>query len=65
MSRKRMPCNERFEFSGKEDEERVITGIEQRTALKLGEIDQGQVTRSNHKGKSVHVESPTSNKKIE
>ena len=66
MSRKRIPCNERFEFSGKErDEERVITGIEQRTALKLGEIDQGQVTRSNHKGKSVHVESPTSNKKIE
>lgn len=49
----------------KEDEERVITGIEQRTALKLGEIDQGQVTRSNHKGKLVYVESPTSNKKIE
>ena len=49
----------------KEEEERVITGIEQRTALKLGEIDQGQVTRSNHKGKSVYVESPTSNKKIE
>ena len=49
----------------KKDEELVITGIEQRTALLLGEIEPGQVTRTNHNGKPVSVESPISNKKIE
>lgn len=49
----------------KKDEEFVITGIEQRTALLLGEIEPGQVTRTNHNGKPVSVESPISNKKIE
>lgn len=33
--------------------------------LKLGEIEPGQVTRTNHNGKPVSVESPISNKKIE
>ena len=43
------------------EEERVITGSEQRTALKLGEIEKGQVTRSNHKGKRKYkVISPIS-----
>ena len=50
---------------GSKDEELVITGIEQRTALLLGEIESGQVTRTNHKGTPVFVESPISNKKVE
>jgi hypothetical protein len=53
------------EAYNKKEEERVITGNEQRTALLLGEIETGQVTRTNNKGKPVSVENPISNKKIE
>ena len=53
------------EAYNKKEEERVITGNEQRTALLLGEIETGQVTRTNNKGSYVVVESPISNKKIE
>lgn len=51
-------------YSSKE-EELVITGNEQRTARLLGEIKSDEVTRTNHKGKYVSVESPISNKKVE
>ena len=46
---------------GSEEEESVITGVEQRTALMLGEIQEGQVTRENHGGHYVTVTDPTSN----
>ena len=46
------------------EEQSVIQGIEQRTAKLLGEIEEGQVTRTNHNGTSVRVDNPTSNKKI-
>ena len=49
----------------KEDERKVITVIEQRTAKLLGEIKEGEVTRENHKGKLVPVEGPTSNVKTD
>ena len=48
-----------------EDDRKVITIIEQRTAKLLGEIKEGEVTRENHKGKLVSVEGPTSNVKTE
>jgi hypothetical protein len=35
------------------------------TARLLGEIKSDEVTRTNHKGKYVSVESPISNKKVE
>ena len=47
------------DYSNKE-EERVITGSEQRTACRLGEISDGQVTRKNHKGRPYEVVSPIS-----
>lgn len=47
------------------EEESVITGIEQRTAQALGEVEHGKVTRTNHKGKHVKVESPISNIKVD
>jgi hypothetical protein len=46
------------------EEESVIIGIEQRTAQMLGEIAPDEVTRTNHKGTTVKVESPISNKKV-
>lgn len=42
------------------EEEAVIKGIEQRTALRLGEIKEGEVTRQNHKGQKIRVKDPTS-----
>lgn len=36
-----------------EAEKKTIQGIEQITARALGEIKEGQVTRTNHEGKSV------------
>lgn len=47
------------------EEESVITGIEQRTAQALGEVEPGKVTRTNHSGNLVKVESPISNKKVD
>lgn len=44
------------------EERRVITGSEQKTARANGEINQKQVTRRNHGGKSVITEGVTSNK---
>lgn len=43
-----------------EEEKRVVTGSEQRTAKALGEISDGEVTREDHKGNSYRTESPTS-----
>jgi RHS repeat-associated protein len=43
------------------EEEKVITGIEQVTAKALGEIEEGEVTRTNHKGKLKQTEGVTSN----
>jgi len=53
------------EAYGSKEEESVITGIEQRTAQALGEVEPGQVTRTNHGGKPVPVENSISNKKID
>lgn len=43
-----------------EEEKRVITGPEQKTARANGEIKRGQVTRKNHLGKTVIVNGVTS-----
>lgn len=48
-----------------EEEKKVITGIEQRTAKLLGEIQDGEVTRENHRGKLVSVAGPTSTHKVD
>ncbi len=42
------------------EEKRVITGSEQETARKLGEIKEGEVTRKNHRGAIYMVDNPTS-----
>jgi RHS repeat-associated protein len=47
---------------GSKEEESVIIGIEQKTAKAFGEIQEGQVTRRNHKSIYVKTESVTSNK---
>ena len=44
------------------EEERVITGIEQKTALALGEIKAGEVTRKSYSGIFLPVEGVTSNR---
>jgi RHS repeat-associated protein len=49
---------------GNKEEKRVITGSEQTTATKMGEIDEHEVTRTNHKGRLIETSSPTSNKDI-
>jgi RHS repeat-associated protein len=46
---------------GNLEDKRVITGIEQRTAKKLGEIKENEITRSSHKGEDVKVKDSTSN----
>jgi hypothetical protein len=43
------------------EEEKVVTGIEQVTAKALGEIEEGEVTRTDHKGKLKQTEGVTSN----
>jgi RHS repeat-associated protein len=43
------------------EEERVITGSEQETARNLGEIKEGEVTRTDHDGSLYPTSSPTSN----
>ena len=43
------------------EEQRVITGSEQRTALQLGEIKVGQITRQDHSGTLYETECSTSN----
>ncbi len=42
------------------EEKRVITGSEQTTAKKLGEIKEGEVTRKNHGGSLYKTTGPTS-----
>ena len=44
------------------EEKRVIEGSEQRTAKALGEISEGEVTRTDHKGDFVRTVNPTSTK---
>ena len=41
------------------EERRVITGSEQTTAKKLGEIKEGEVTRKDHKGTAYETKGPT------
>ncbi len=45
---------------GNQEEARVITGSEQTTAYRLGEISDGQVTRKDHMGRIYEVISPIS-----
>ena len=45
---------------GNNEEKRVITGSEQETAKKLGEIKDGEVTRTDHGGTLFPTSSPTS-----
>ena len=47
-----------------EDDYRVITGSEQKTAEALGEIKTGEVTRMGHYGKPIETISPISNTPI-
>ena len=47
------------QYTNKE-EKRVITGSEQNTARKHGEIEEGEVTRQNHNGIPYETVSPTS-----
>ena len=44
-----------------QEEKRVITGSEQLSAFANGEIKRGQVTRTNHRGKTVLTVGATSN----
>lgn len=50
---------------GNPEEKRVISGSEQTTARALGEINENEVTRTDHSGFHVTMEGPTSNKPIE
>jgi RHS repeat-associated protein len=43
------------------EEKRVITGSEQKTARKMGEIGKDEVTRTDHKGRLIETKGPTSN----
>ncbi len=45
---------------GNLEEKRVVTGSEQETARKHGEIKEGEVTRRNHEGTKYETISPTS-----
>ncbi|MBW6492703.1 MAG: hypothetical protein K0B15_16080 [Lentimicrobium sp.] len=45
---------------GNKEEKRVIEGSEQKTAIKLGEIKEGEVTRKDHGGTLYETTSPTS-----
>ena len=45
---------------GNKEEKRVITGGEQTTAIKLGKIRKGEVTRNNHNGSLYETLSPIS-----
>jgi len=44
---------------GNKEEKRVIEGSEQKTAKKLGEIKEGEVTRTDHDGQSIMTKGPT------
>ena len=44
---------------GNKEEKRVIEGSEQETAKKLGEIKEGEVTRTDHGGNGYETEGPT------
>ena len=44
------------------EEKRVITGSEQETALKHGEIKKGEITRTDHEGIRYYTKSPISTK---
>ena len=57
-SERRGQSNDQYD---NEEEKRVITGSEQKTALANGEIKRGQVTRTNHNGYTVFTIGPTSN----
>lgn len=49
---------------GRKEERRVITGREQQVARAVGEIQKGQVTRTNHQSHNTRVEGPTSTKSV-
>lgn len=44
---------------GNKEEKRVIEGTEQKTANKLGEIGDGEVTRTDHDGFGYETKGPT------
>jgi hypothetical protein len=44
---------------GNKEEKRVIEGSEQETAKKLGEIKEGEVTRTDHEGTGYETKGPT------
>ena len=44
---------------GNKEEKRVIAGSEQETAKKLGEIKEGEVTRTDHGGNGYETKGPT------
>jgi hypothetical protein len=51
---------------GNKEEKRVIEGTEQTTAKKLGEIKEGEVTRTDHEGTGYETKGPTTSEwKIE
>jgi RHS repeat-associated protein len=51
---------------GQKEERRVITGVEQETAKKHGEIKDGQVTRTDHEsGKTYKTQNSTTTKPLE
>ena len=47
-----------------DEEQRVITGSEQETARKLGEINEGEVTREDHRGQLYETTGPTSTQNV-
>lgn len=51
------------QYTNKE-EQRVITGSEQETARKLGEINEGEVTREDHRGQLYETTGPTSTQNV-
>ncbi len=51
------------QYTNKE-EQRVITGSEQETAKKLGEINEGEVTREDHRGQPYETTGPTSTQNV-
>lgn len=46
------------------EEKRLITNAEQKTASALGEINDGEVTRTDHFGKHILMQSTISNKPV-
>lgn len=59
-SQKKKDANTPDAQYGNKEEKRVIEGSEQDTAKKLGEIKDGEVTRTDHNGQAIITKGPTS-----